>query len=160
MRKRLPVLFLFPLLFSNRTGKPVQKANTAWVLNVETWGGVMCFVAEIKPICTTQSDTEVIDFGWFQHKLDIFWHRPICGLFPSKCQSLLLVYDRLFTNHPGSIICETSSPLLLLLWVARTKLNSKKSLESFLSLPPIFGYLGKGTKNTAEHVILFTHGRA
>ena len=122
----LPVLSLFPLLFSNRTGKPVEKANTARVLNVETWGGVMCFVAEIKPICTTQSDTEVIDFGWFQHKLDIFWHRPICGLFPSKCQSLLLVYGRLFTNHPGSIICETSSPLLLLLWVARMKLNSKK----------------------------------
>ena len=36
----------------------------------------------------------------------------------------------------------------------------QKSLESFLSLPSIFGYLGKGTKNTAEHVILFTHGRA
>ena len=38
--------------------------------------------------------------------------------------------------------------------MARTKLNPKKSLESFLSLPSIFGYLGKETKNTAEHVIM------
>ena len=58
------------------------------------------------------------------------------------------------TNHSGSISCETSSPLLLLVWVARTKLNSKKSLESFSSLPSILGYLGKETKNTAEHVII------
>ena len=58
-------------------------------------------------------------------------------------------------NHSGSIICETSSPLLLLVWVARTKrLNSKKSLESFLSLPSILGYLGKETKNTDEHIIM------
>ena len=34
------------------------------------------------------------------------------------------------------------------------KLNSKKSLESLLSLPSFFGYLGKGTKDTAEHVIM------
>ena len=32
------------------------------------------------------------------------------------------------------------------------KLNSKKNLESFSSLLSIFGYLGKETKNTAEHV--------
>ena len=37
-------------------------------------------------------------------------------------------------------------------WLA--KLNSKNSLESFLSLPSIFGYLGKETKNTAEHLIM------
>ena len=76
----------------------MEKAKTAWVLNVETWGGVMCFVAEIRPICTTQSDTEAIDFGWFLHKLDILRQRPIIGLFPSKCQSLLLVYGRLFNE--------------------------------------------------------------
>ena len=67
------------------------------------------------------------------------------------------------TNHSGSIICETSSPLLLLVWVARTKLNSKKSLASLLSLPSFFGCLGKGTKNTAEHVItnkIFIYARA
>ena len=29
-----------------------------------------------------------------------------------------------------------------------------QKLESFLSLPSIFGYLGKETKNTAEHVIM------
>ena len=57
-------------------------------------------------------------------------------------------------NHSGSIICETSSPLLLLVWEARMKLNSKKSLESLVSLPSFFGYLGKGTKDTAEHVIM------
>ena len=39
--------------------------------------------------------------------------------------------------------------------MARTKLNSKKSLESFLPLPSIFGYFGKGTKNTAEHVLSY-----
>ena len=47
--------------------------------------------------------------------------------------------------------------------MARTKLNSKKSLESILSLPSFFGYLGKGTKNTAGHVIMnkiFIYARA
>ena len=47
--------------------------------------------------------------------------------------------------------------------MARTKLNSKKSLESLLSLPSFFGYLGKGTKNTAEHIIMnkiFIYSRA
>ena len=47
--------------------------------------------------------------------------------------------------------------------VARTKLNFKKNLESFLSLPSIFGYLGKETKNTAKHVItnkIFIYARA
>ena len=35
-------------------------------------------------------------------------------------------------NHSGFIIiCETSSPLLLLVWVARSKLNLKKTLERF-----------------------------
>ena len=58
------------------------------------------------------------------------------------------------TNYLGSISCETSSPLLLLVWVARTKLNSKTNLERFSSLPSIFGYLGKETKNTAELVII------
>ena len=60
-------------------------------------------------------------------------------------------FPTLSTNHSGSIICETSSPLSLLVWVAKTKLNSKKS---FSSLPSIFGYLGKETKNTDEHVIM------
>ena len=54
----------------------------------------------------------------------------------------------------GSIICETSSPLLVLVWVATTKLISKNALERFLSLLSIFGYLEKETKNTAEHVIM------
>ena len=36
----------------------------------------------------------------------------------------------------------------------RMKLNSKKTQESFLSWPSIFWYLGKETKNTAEHVIM------
>ena len=58
------------------------------------------------------------------------------------------------TNYLGSISCETSSPLLLLVWVARTKLNSKTNLERFSSLPSIFEYLGKETKNTAELVII------
>ena len=47
--------------------------------------------------------------------------------------------------------------------MARTKLNSKKSLESLVSLPSFFGYLGKGTKDTAEHVIMnkiFIYARA
>ena len=57
------------------------------------------------------------------------------------------------TNDSDSIICETSSPLLLVLF-GRRKLNSKTSLEIFLSLSSIFGYLGKKTKNTAEHVIM------
>ena len=35
-------------------------------------------------------------------------------------------FPTLSTNHSGSIICETSSPLSLLVWVAKTKLNSKK----------------------------------
>ena len=67
------------------------------------------------------------------------------------------------TNHSGSISCETSWPLLLLVWVARTKLNSKTNLESFSSFPSIFSYLGKETKNTAEHVIIkniFIYARA
>ena len=50
------------------------------------------------------------------------------------------------TNHSGSIICETSSPLSLLVLEAKTKLIPKKS--------SIFGYLGKETKNTDEHVIM------
>ena len=58
------------------------------------------------------------------------------------------------TNHSDSIICETSSLLLLLVLFAGTKLNSRTTLESFLSLPSIFGYLGKETKNTAKHVIM------
>ena len=47
--------------------------------------------------------------------------------------------------------------------MAKTKLNSKESLESLLSLPSIFGYLRKEKKNTAEHVItkkIFIHARA
>ena len=39
----------------------------------------------------------------------------------------------------GSIICETSSPLLLLVWVAKRSIP--KMLASFSSLPSIFGYL-------------------
>ena len=58
------------------------------------------------------------------------------------------------TNHSDSIICETSSLLLLLVLFAGTKLNSRTTLESFLSLLSIFGYLGKETKNTAKHVIM------
>ena len=58
------------------------------------------------------------------------------------------------TNYSDSIICEISSPLLLLVLFVRTQLNVKTSLESFLSLPLIFLYLGKETKNTAEHVIM------
>jgi len=38
--------------------------------------------------------------------------------------------------------------------VTRTKIKKKKSLESFLSWPSIFGYLGKEMKNTAEHIIM------
>ena len=57
------------------------------------------------------------------------------------------------TNHSGSIICETSSPLLLLVWVLN-EAKFQKNLESFSSLPSIFGYLGKETKNTDEHVIM------
>ena len=38
------------------------------------------------------------------YKLDIFRHRPICGLFPSKCQSLRQTFQRiiqalLFAKH-------------------------------------------------------------
>ena len=47
--------------------------------------------------------------------------------------------------------------------MARTKLNFKKNLESFSSLASLFGYLGKETKNTAEHVIMkkiFIYARA
>ena len=47
------------------------------------------------------------------------------------------------TNHSGCITCETSSPLLLLLWVARTKPNSKKSLESFFIIAVDFWVLRK-----------------
>ena len=42
-------------------------------------------------------------------------------------------------NDSGSIICETSSPLLLLVWVAKRSIP--KMLASFSSLPSIFGYL-------------------
>ena len=42
-------------------------------------------------------------------------------------------------NDSGSIIRETSSPLLLLVWVARRSIP--KMLASFSSLPSIFGYL-------------------
>ena len=42
------------------------------------------------------------------YKMDIFRHRPICGLFPP-------VFTPDFsTNHSGPIIGETSSPFLLL----------------------------------------------
>ena len=34
------------------------------------------------------------------------------------------------------------------------KLIFLKNLERFSSLPSIFGYLGKETKNTAEHTIM------
>ena len=36
--------------------------------------------------------------------------------------------------------------------MARTKLNSKKKSRKILSLPSTFEYLGKETKDTAEHV--------
>ena len=42
-------------------------------------------------------------------------------------------------NDSGSIICETSSPLLLLVWVAKRSIT--KMLASFSSLPSIFRYL-------------------
>ena len=50
------------------------------------------------------------------------------------------------TNHSGCITCETASPLLLLLWVARTKPNSKKSLESFFIIVVDFWVLRKRDK--------------
>ena len=79
----------------------------------------------------------------------------------------MLVSTRGFKNA----LCHSRSVLVsahcfkneLLLSVARTKLNFKKNLESFLSLPSIFGYLGKETKNTAKHVIMnkiFIYARA
>ena len=96
------------------------------------------------------------------YKLDIFRHRPICGLFPLKCQSLRQTFQRIIQT----IICETPSPLLLLVLFARTKLNSRTSLESLLSLPAlIFGYLKKRERrktqlNTSSWInSLFTHGR-
>ena len=52
-------------------------------------------------------------------------------------------------------ICETSSPLLLLVWMTRSKLLiSKKSLEIFLSLPSICRR--KKTKNPDEQFYLRT----
>ena len=76
-----------------------------------------------------------------------------------------------FRRSPGRIniqfdgSCETSSPLLLFVWVARTSIP--KMLERFSSLSSIIGNLvgKKRRKNanfidTTEHVILFTHGRA
>ena len=47
-------------------------------------------------------------------------------------------------NHSGFIIiCETSSPLLLLVWVARTKLNFKKKYRKFFIVAVDFGVLRK-----------------
>ena len=71
-------------------------------------------------------------------------------LLQSDCSAI--TWKSVFTADFSRIIrallfCETSSPLLPLVWVARTKLNSEKSLESFLSLLSIFGYLGKETNN-------------
>ena len=43
------------------------------------------------------------------------------------------------TNPSGSIVWETSSPLLLLVWKARTKLNSKKNWKVFHHCHPFLG---------------------
>ena len=66
------------------------------------------------------------------------------------------LYGRFFNAHFRLYYLRNifTAFLILLVLVARTKLNSKKSLESFLSLSSIFGYLGKETKNTSEHVIM------
>ena len=73
-----------------------------------------CFVKDKQTLKTENT--------WY--KLDIFRHRPIYGLFPFKWLSVFTA--DFSTNHSGFVIGETSSPLLLLVWVARTKLNSKK----------------------------------
>ena len=94
--------------------------------------------------------------------MDIFRHRPICGLFPLKCQSLRQTFQRIIQT----IICETPSPLLLLVLFARTKLNSRtSSRKSFIIAGVDFWVLKKKRekKNTAEHVIMnkfFIYARA
>ena len=63
------------------------------------------------------------------------------------------------TNHLDSFICETSSPRSIF---TEAKFQ-KKYLESFSSSPSSFGYLGKETKNPAEHVNMkkiFIYARA
>ena len=69
-------------------------------------------------------DKQTLKTGNTWYKLDIFRHRPIYGLFPFKWLSVFTA--DFSTNHSRFVIGETSSPLLLLVWVARTKLNSKK----------------------------------
>ena len=78
--------------------------------------------------------------------MDISQHRPICDLFVS-------LYGRVF-NNSDSIICKTSSPLLLLVLEVRSSIP--KILEGFSLLLSIFGYLvlRKRDENTAEHVIM------
>ena len=66
------------------------------------------------------------------------------------------------TNHSGSIICETSSPLSLLVLEAKTKLIPKKSRKFFI-IAVDFWVLRKRDENTAEHVIMkkiFIYARA
>ena len=88
-----------------------------------------------------------------------------------KTLDLRTISWNVFRRSPGRIniqfdgSCETSSPLLLFVWVARSSIP--KMLERFSSFSSIIANLvgKKRRKNanfidTTEHVILFTHGRA
>ena len=73
------------------------------------------------------------------------------------------VLGEFFIQFAGS--CETSSPLLLFVWVARSSIP--KMIERFSSLSSIIGHLVEKKRDenanfmdASEHVILFKHGRA
>ena len=124
---------------------------------------VFCEDDDCHPTLTLNSFT---NNGWSLRLLEKTWQQlflwvvNLCLLCIAVAREIFLLQSdcsaitwiSVFTADFSRIIqallfCETSSPLLRLVWVARTKLNSKKSLESFLSLPSIFGYLGKETNN-------------
>ena len=66
------------------------------------------------------------------------------------CTAFLpMVLPARFARESSAIIGETSSPLLLLVWVARTKLNSKQIWNVFHHCRRFLGIvLGKETNNT------------
>ena len=68
-------------------------------------------------------------------------------------------------NHSGSIICETSSPLLMLVfeWLERSYISKKKSRKFFIIAVDFWVHRKRDEKNTAEHVIMkkiFIYARA
>ena len=84
--------------------------------------------------------------------MDIFRHRPICGLFPLKCQSLRQTFQRIIQTL---FFLKHLHRFCWWFYFNETKFQNK-SRKFFLSLPSIFGYLGIETILFHTHwVILF-----